>query len=42
MKAWGCGSTGSGPPRETGMRGVERMGGGLAELVWNLLIKAET
>lgn len=37
MKAWGCG-----PPREAGMRGVERMGGGLAEVVWSLLIKAET
>lgn len=30
------------PPREAGARHVERVGGRLAEVVWNLLIKAET
>ena len=30
------------PPREAGSRHVERVGGRLAEVVWNLLIKAET
>ena len=41
MKAWGCGPAGSGH-QEAGARHVERVGGRLAEVVWNLLIKAET
>lgn len=42
MKAWGCGSAGSVLRERLAQRGVERVGGRLAEVVWNLLIKAET
>lgn len=42
MKAWSYGSAGSGHQERLPQRGVERVGGRLAEVVWNLLIKAET
>ena len=42
MKAWGCRSACSGESSKAGAWGVERVGSGAAEVVWNLVIKAET